>query len=321
MYGIWLEDGTVNLREDLPRPRIGSGEALVRILQAGICNTDLEMIRGYYAFTGVLGHEFVGVVEEGPAALRGQRVVGEINVFCGTCRACERGHGSHCENRTVVGIKGRNGAFAEYLTLPAANLHLVPESISDDAATFVEPLAAALRIQEQVTITPESRVLVVGHGKLGRLIVQTLALTGCRMQVAGRQRQKLVLPDSTSIDIELAEETPPGSFDIVVECTGDSTGFEVARRALRPRGHLVMKSTYAGQLEVDASALVVDEITLVGSRCGPFGPALRLLESGRVDVSSLIGARFSLRDGLQALERARLPGSLKVLIKTADSGP
>jgi len=295
------------------------GESLIRVLQAGVCNTDLEMVRGYYPFTGILGHEFVGIVAEGPRELTGQRVVGEINVSCDTCRACRRGHATHCENRTVLGIKGRNGAFAEYLTLPTANLHPVPDDISTDAATFVEPLAAALQIQEQVSITPGDRVLVVGSGKLGQLIAQILALTGCRLQVVGRRRQELRLPTSEHITVGLAKEMPLGVFDLVVECTGNADGFEIARRALRPRGTLVMKSTYAGRLELDVSALVVDEITLIGSRCGPFAPALRLLAERRIEVEPLIGARYPLRQGLQALDQARQPGGLKVLLEIADT--
>lgn len=320
MKALWLENRTLRFRDDLPVPRPAAGEALVRVLQAGICNTDLEMVRGYYPFTGVLGHEFVGVVEEGPANIVDQRVVGEINIACGNCPACHRGHRTHCETRQVLGLKGRNGAFAEYLTLPTANLHSVPESISTEAATFVEPLAAALRIQEQVAIGPDSRVLVVGNGKLGRLIAQTMALADCRLQIVGRRRQGLTLSDSKSIEVELSDDVPPASFDVVIECTGHTTGFDVARRAVRPRGQLVLKSTYAGQLELDISALVVDEISLVGSRCGPFAPALRLLAAGQIEVSPLIDARFPLRQGLEAMERARQPGSLKVMLEIADNG-
>jgi len=315
MQALWLEDRTLRWRDDLAVPRPAAGEALIRVLRAGICNTDLEMVRGYHPFTGILGHEFVGLVEEGPRALMSQRVVGEINISCGTCPACERGQGTHCARREVLGIRGRHGAFAEYLTLPAVNLHPVAKEISIDAATFAEPLAAALQIQEQVSIVAADRVLVVGNGKLGQLIAQTLALTGCQLEIVGRRRQELPLPNSESMPVRLTADVTPGSFDVAVECTGNSEGFGVARRSLRPRGQLIMKSTYAGRMELDASDLVVDEITLVGSRCGPFAPALRLLAEGRVDVSPLIGSRYPLHRGLEALEEARQPGALKVLLE------
>jgi threonine dehydrogenase-like Zn-dependent dehydrogenase len=314
MKALWLEDRTLRFRDDLAVPQPAAGEALIRVLRAGICNTDLEMVGGYYPFAGVLGHEFVGVVEEGPQDLEGQRVVGEINVSCGACPACERGHRTHCETREILGIRGRNGAFAEYLTLPVINLHPVPREISTDAATFAEPLAAALRIQDQVSIAAEDRVLVVGSGKLGRLIAQTLALTGCQLQVVGRRRQEIPLPGAESLNVESVAAVPAASFDVAVECTGNSEGFEIARRALRPRGRLVMKSTYAGRLELDVSTLVVDEIQLVGSRCGSFPPALRLLAAGQVDVMPLIGSRFPLHRGLEAVNAARQPGALKVLL-------
>lgn len=315
MKALWLENQSLRIRDDVPVPTPAADETLVRVLQAGICNTDLEMIRGYYSFAGVLGHEFVGVVAEGPPDLLGRRVVGEINASCGDCAACDRDDATHCENRTVLGIKDRNGAFAEYLTLPTANLHPVPESVSTDAATFVEPLAAALEIQEQVPIASEDRVLVVGSGKIGQLIVQTLLLTGCQLHVVGRRRRDLCLPKSQSIPVGLADDIPPRSFDIVVECTGNAGGFHIAQKAVRPRGVLVMKSTYSGRLEIEASALVVNEITVVGSRCGPFAPALRLLAERLVELKPLIGARFDLQDGLQAVEKARQPEALKVLLE------
>lgn len=293
MRGVWLEDRKLRLRDDLAQPA-RDGEVTVRVRMAGICNTDLEMVRGYYPFTGVPGHEFVGEVN-------GRRVVGEINAACGSCEACRAGRRTHCERRSVLGIIDRNGTFAEYLTLPAANLHDVPDRISDEEAVFVEPLAAALEIQEQITITPEDRVLLVGHGKLGRLIAQTLALTGCQLTVVGRND---AVPASLG-----------GRFDIAVECSGNPEGFATARNALRPAGTLVMKSTYAGNLNLNMSSLVVDEITLVGSRCGPFAPALELLASKRIDVSNLIHATYPLDDALAAFEHAQQPGVLKVLIR------
>lgn len=314
MQGLWLEEGRLSLRDDLPVPEAPPGEARVRVLAAGICNTDLELVRGYYPYRGVLGHEFVGVVEEGPRELRGRRVVGEINATCGGCRACRGGRPTHCEERTVLGIVGRDGAFAEYLTLPAGNLHPVPEGVATEAAVFTEPLAAALEVQQQVPVRPEDRVLVVGDGKLGQLIARTLALTGCDLTVLGHHRKKLALLENAGITTLEGDATPAAAWDLVVEATGSPAGFTVARRALRPRGTMVLKSTYAGELSFDASALVVDEITLVGSRCGPFAPALRLLARGRVDVSPLVHAAYPLAEALSAFDHARSPGVLKVLL-------
>jgi threonine dehydrogenase-like Zn-dependent dehydrogenase len=295
-------------------PELPPGEALVRVLLAGICNTDLELLQGYYPYAGVPGHEFVGVVESGPEQLVGRRVVGEINAVCGACPACTAGRRTHCERRTVLGIVGRNGAFADYLLLPSGNLHAVPDEVPTDAAVFAEPLAAALEIQEQVPIGPGVRVLVAGDGKLGQLIAQTLALTGCDLTVAGRRCEKLGLLAARGIRTMLPGEVADGAFDLAVECTGVPEGFAIARRALRPRGTMVMKSTYAGALTVDASSLVVDEITLVGSRCGPVIPALHLLAEGKVDTAPLVHARFQLRDYAAAFEVARRPESLKVLL-------
>lgn len=317
MRAIWLESGELSLRGDLPAPAAPDGEALVRVLTAGICNTDLELMRGYYPFRGVLGHEFVGVVEQGPPELRGRRVVGEINATCGDCERCRRGDASHCARRTVLGIAGRDGAFADFLVLPSANLHPVPDALPSERAVFAEPLAAALRIQEQIAIGSGDRVLVVGDGKLGQLIAATLALTGCDLLVLGRHERKLGLLGR--LGIATAVEPPPaGAFDVAVDCTGNPEGFAAARRGLRPRGVLAMKSTYAGELSLDASAVVVDELTLVGSRCGPFAPALALLAEGRVDPAPLVDATYSLDRGLAAFEHASRRGALKVLLRISD---
>jgi len=327
MIGLWLQNGELELRSDLPRPEPAAGEALVRVLQAGICNTDLELVRGYYPYEGILGHEFVGVVERAPAGYRhleGRRVVGEINAACGACPECDAGRSNHCENRTVLGIVDRDGAFAEYLTLPACNLHEVPHGLPDEAAVFTEPLAAALRIGEQVDPAGSENVLVVGDGKLGQLVARVLRLSTPYLCVAGRHTHKLALLADLGIDTVAVDDEPEGAlaralrrFDTVVECTGNPAGFALARRALRPRGTLVMKSTYAGKLTVDASALVVDEITLVGSRCGPFAPALELLATGAVHVEDLIADRYPLSAGLAAFEHARRRGTLKVLLQVA----
>jgi threonine dehydrogenase-like Zn-dependent dehydrogenase len=317
MRGLWLERQALRLREDLPAPAPAPGEARVRVIRAGICNTDLELVRGYYPFAGVPGHEFVGRVEGAPGAeeWQGRRVVGEINASCGRCPACAAGRRSHCERRTVLGIVNRNGAFAESLTLPVENLHEVPENLPDEIAVFTEPLAAALEIQEQVKIGPGDRVVVVGDGKLGNLVAQTLALTGCALLVIGRHRRKLALLADRGIATDVPDAIRPGGADVVVECTGNPEGFALARSAVRPRGTLVLKSTYAGTLALDMSRLVVDEITLVGSRCGPFAPALALLAERRVDVAPLVEARFPLDEALAAFEEAARPGVLKVLVE------
>ncbi len=303
MRALWLENRQLRLRDDVATP---TGEAVVRVLFAGICNTDIQLTRGYYPFTGIPGHEFVG-------HWNGKRVVGEINAVCGNCEACRSGRSTHCERRTVLGIKNRNGSFAEYLTLPIENLHEVSDAIATEEAVFVEPVAAALEIQQQVRITPDDRVLVVGDGKLGQLVAQTLALTGCRLTVLGRHRQKLALLQDRGI--ETVETPPTRKFDVVVECSGSPDGFFVARSALRPRGTLVMKSTYAGELTLNASSLVVDEITMIGSRCGPFAPALRLLAERSIDVRPLITETYPLDDALAAFEHAQRPGTLKVLVR------
>ena len=316
MIGLWLEERKLTLQSDLPRPEPAPGESLVRVLVAGICNTDIELTKGYYPFRGVLGHEFVGVVESGP--LTGKRVVGEINAACGACSRCRSGMRAHCGNRTVLGIAGRDGAFAEHLLLPSRNLHAVPDTLDSSTAVFTEPLAAALEIQEQVRVGEDDRVLVVGDGKLGQLIAQTLALAGCRLSVAGRHQNKLELLRRRGIAAVSAQEVGEGSFDLSVECTGSPGGFELARKALRPRGTLMMKSTYAGRLSLDAAPVVVDELTIVGSRCGPFAPAVDLLSCGAVDVAPLISDRLPIAEGLEAFKRATLPGTLKIHLDIAE---
>jgi threonine dehydrogenase-like Zn-dependent dehydrogenase len=314
MKALWLENNRVDLR-DVPRPS-HPGEALVRVRLAGICSTDLELVRGYYPYTGVLGHEFVGeVVSSDDEAWIGQRVVGEINATCGRCEACLNGRGSHCENRNVLGIVNRDGVFAEYTRLPLENLHPVPASVPDEMAVFAEPLAAALEIQEQVQVHPTDRVLLVGAGRLGQLIAQTLALTGCGLRVVARHEAQKSLLRARGIGLVSEEDVQPGRWDMVVEATGSPDGFALARRAVRPRGTLVMKSTYKGELRVDFSSVVVDEITIIGSRCGPFAPALRLMEQKMVDPTPLIAAEYRLEDGLRALDEAARPGVLKVTLK------
>ena len=314
MRALWLESRQLDVR-DVPIPDPPPGEALIRVLKAGVCNTDIELTRGYYPFSGILGHEFVGVVERGSERLNGKRVVGEINAVCGSCAACTAGRRTHCERRTVLGIVGRHGAFTEYLVLPVDNLHPVPDAVSTDAAVFTEPLAAALEVQQQLAVGPRDRVLVVGDGKLGQLVAQTLALTGCGLVVTGRHDAKLRLLAARGIDTRRDGAVEQGAFDVAVECTGNRDGFGIAQRALRARGTLVLKSTYAGALTLDASAIVVNELTLIGSRCGPFAPALELLANGRVSVEALIHARYPLERAVAAFEHAQRPGVLKVLVE------
>jgi 2-desacetyl-2-hydroxyethyl bacteriochlorophyllide A dehydrogenase len=313
---LWLQDRELSLR-DVPVPDAdGCGEALVRITLSGICGTDLELVRGYYPYTGVLGHEFVGEVVESPdAAWIGARVVGEINAACGTCPTCIANRPTHCEARTVLGIVARDGVHAEYARLPLANLHRVPDSVSDEAAVFAEPIAAAVEILAQVHIAPTDRVLLVGAGRLGQLVAQVLALTGARLDVVARHAaQRAILHGRGIATIEPADITGR-TYDVVVEATGSPSGLDLARTALRPRGRLVLKSTYAGDVTLDLSPFVVDEITIIGSRCGPFAPALRLLERNQVDPTPLIAERYRLADALVAMERAAERGVLKVLLQ------
>ena len=316
MQAIWLENRSVSLRA-VPEPEPGPDEALIDVLLAGVCATDLELIRGYYPYTGVLGHEFVGVVADAPGHPEwlGRRVVGEINAVCGDCPACRRGDRSHCRDRTVLGIVNRDGAFAKRLILPIENLHRVPDTVPDTAAVFAEPLAAAFEILEQVRIGSDQRVLLVGAGRLGQMIARVLYETGCDLTVLARypvQRELLAaagIPARGPDDHGLTND-----FDIVVEATGSQAGFQSARSHVRPRGTIVLKSTYRGSVQVDFSSMVVDEITLIGSRCGPFEPALKALAEKRVDPTPLIQAVHPLSEGLKALDNAGKPGVLKILI-------
>lgn len=319
MKAAWLEDLKLSFREERPIPLPGPDEALIRVRLAGICSTDLELCRGYYPYRGIPGHEFVGEVVEASSAPEwvGRRVVGEINLTCGKCPACRAGRPHHCESRTVLGIVQKDGAFAEFLTLPVRNLWEVPASIPDEMAVFSEPLAAALEIQEQVHVGPEMRVLVVGAGRLGQLIAQTLAVTGCDLKVAVRNERARQLLEARRITTIAGGEVQKGMADLVVEATGAPEGFMLARMAVRPAGTIVLKSTYAGSLDLNLSSIVVDEITLLGSRCGPFGPALQMMEQQQVDPRVLIDARYSLDQVVSAFEHAGQRGVLKVLLAPA----
>jgi alcohol dehydrogenase len=311
------------------------GEALVRVRLAGICNTDLELRRGYLGFRGVLGHEFVGdVVQASDPTWEGVRVVGDINAACYACATCRAGRHTHCPNRTTLGIAGRDGAFADFLLLPMANLYAVPQSVSDEIAVFAEPLAAACEIVEQINILPTDRVVVLGDGKLGLLVAAVLRLTGADLTLVGRSAAKVSIAEAWGIHVQRIEqgtrdETLSSSrtakrsierADKVIECTGSPDGFAEALQYVRPGGTLVLKSTYHGKVQVDMSAVVVDEITLVGSRCGPFAPALRLLETGLVDPTPLLSGMFPLSRGQSALDYAAERGVLKVLLRPDDHG-
>ena len=309
-------DGDLRLGEvDEPEPDMD--EALIRVSQAGICGTDLELVRGYADFAGVPGHEFVGVVEECETAPQwlGRRVVGEINVSCGHCRRCNEGSPTHCERRTVLGIRGRPGAFAPFIALPVANLHEVPPAVPDDKAVFTEPIAAAYRIAQQVEIDGRDSVAILGDGRLGLLTAMVLAPTGCRLTVIGRHPHKLALAEDIGATIRRSDDIPPAHFDVVVEATGRPTGLAAALGAVRPRGVVVLKSTFADPPPVDVTRLVIDEIELVGSRCGPFEPALEALADGIVDPTPLIDDRYPLEDAVEAFAHAARPGTLKVLLK------
>lgn len=302
---------------DIEKPR-NPDETLVRVLLSGICNTDLEIARGYGKFNGTLGHEFVGVVEKSSdRKLVGRRVVGEINAGCGECERCRGGDPRHCPNRTVLGIAGRDGAHAEFLQLPRINLITVPESIPDEHAVFTEPLAAACGILERVTITKTDRVAVIGDGKLGLLCAQVIALTGAQTLMIGKHPAKLRIAERRGIEAV----TPPQAtnrqrqFDVAVEASGAPSGFKLALNLLRPQGKLVLKSTFHGATEIDAARIVVDEISIVGSRCGRFAPALNLLKKEAIDVDSLVSEEYPLRDGAHAMSRARVKGVLKVLLR------
>lgn len=316
MKALRFENQQLKLAE-VPIPQ-REDEALVRVTTAGICNTDLEIVRGYAGFHGTIGHEFVGIVEASPDPSQiGWRVVGEINAGCGRCDLCRIGDARHCPQRTVLGIVGRDGAFAEYLTLPTVNLLRVPDAVSDAQAVFTEPLAAACEILEQVAIAATQRVAVIGDGKLGLLIARVLATTGCDLVLIGKHAKKLALAAKAGIKtIELAQlqVNPNRRFDFVVEASGATAGLQLALSLVKPRGAIILKSTFHGAVQLDTSRIVVDEISIIGSRCGRFEKALDLLATGQVDVESLIAAEYPLSEGIVAMQQAEKAGRLKVIL-------
>ena len=315
MKATCFDGKNMNYDNNYPNPK--PGEVLVRVNLAGICGTDLEILDGYMAYDGILGHEFVGTVEKSENSdLIGKRVVGEINAGCGTCESCEKGMARHCPNRTVLGILKRDGAFAEFLSLPEKNLHVIPDSITDEQAVFVEPLAAAFEIKEQVTLQPQWSVAVVGDGRLAQLIIQVLKLTCPNLTCFGRHASKLESLVNSGIKIKIGiESSDEQSFDLVVEATGSNSGFVDTMKLIKPRGTVILKSTIVSRESLDLTPTVVNEITLIGSRCGLFKPAIDALASGIVSVDSMIDFTFPLENYSEAIEHAKKPDTLKVFLK------
>jgi alcohol dehydrogenase len=311
---VWDKSLTFNPRR--PDPPAADGDTLVRIRQAGICATDLEIAKGYMGFHGILGHEFIGLVtESSDKTLLGQRVVGEINLACGRCDLCLAGLATHCRNRRVLGILNHDGAFADFIRLPAANCHILPDTVDDDAAVFVEPLAAAIQVLKQVKFDGRKWVTVLGDGRLGLLTAQALRNAGCPVRVIGKHADKLALCEKWQIRSRpLSEIVPRHDQDVVVDCTGSSGGLELALQMVRPRGTVVLKTTVAGAKPMNLAPLVIDEINVVGSRCGPFRDAIRALAEKQVDVDSLIHRRLKIEQGVEAMDLAARPGVLKVML-------
>ena len=317
MRALNWDGARLHLDPAYPRPAARGESALVRVRLAGICSTDLQILKGYMGFRGVPGHEFIGEVEDGPPRLLGRRVVGEINFACGECALCARGWRPHCERRRVMGIVGADGAFAEYVEVPAANLHVVPETVADEEAVFTEPLAAAFEILEQLGEVAGEEAVVFGDGKLGLLCAQVLRLAGARVSVVGRHPRKLGVASRMGLRaVSLSEwRREPRAADLAVEATGSAGGLPLALDCVRPRGKLVLKSTLADEHTLSLARLVINEITVVGSRCGPFAPALRALAEGNVAVRPLVESVYPLEQGIAALEHAGRPGTLKVLLR------
>ena len=324
MIAAWIDGGRVRVRDDVPRPSPEPGEAIVRVLMAGICGTDLELLRGYRDFSGIPGHEFVGRVEEGPSEWVGARVVAEINITCRSrgseppCFPCANERLTHCLRREAIGIRGRDGAFAEWLRVPVPNLHRVPEPLPDEVAVFAEPVAAACRVLRQIERDIErsrmTRALVVGAGRLGQLVARVLARRLPQLEVAGRSERSMARARAAGLATVSAAAVEAAAYDLVVDCSGAPAGFEVARRAVRPRGTMILKGTHKNELAVDISSIVVDEIRLLGSRCGSFDDALSALERREFEVRDLIDDRLPLSAAPEAFDRAAEAGVAKVLL-------
>ncbi len=309
-------DGSLHHDARRAEPQPAEGEALVAVRLAGICSTDLEIVKGYMGFRGILGHEFVGTVARGSKHWRGKRVVAEINCVCGRCEMCQGGLSNHCRKRTVLGIAGRDGAFADLVAVPERNLHEVPATVTDEQAVFVEPLAAAFQVIKQLPIEKRMRVAVVGSGRLGLLIAQALRLTGCQLEVIGRNPLTLDFCDRKGIQARsVSEVVPREDRDVVIEATGSPDGFALATKLVRPRGTIVLKSTYAGGATLNLAPLVINEVTLLGSRCGPFPDAINALARRQVDVETMISRTLPLSRGQEAFDLAADPRNIKVLLK------
>ena len=315
MKATYFDGKQIILDKNFPDPQ--SDETLVRVNLAGICGTDLEILDGYMEYRGILGHEFVGtVVKSRNHMMVGKRVVGEINAGCGECDSCMGGMERHCPSRTVLGILKRNGAFAELLSLPEKNLHVIPESISDEQAVFVEPLAAAFEIKEQVSLNPEWTVAVVGDGRLAQLIIQVIKLTCSNITCFGRHESKLEGLVQSGIKIKIGiESTDEQQFDLVVEATGSNSGFVDVMKLVKPRGTVILKSTIASRENLDLTPTIINEITLIGSRCGLFKPAIDALASKKISVDSMIDSTFPLEKFEDAITFAKTSNALKVFIK------
>lgn len=315
MRALYCDPSGLTLRSDYPKPAPPSGESLVRVTLAGICGTDLEIARGYMEYQGVPGHEFVGVVvHSARAELIGQRIAGEINASCNTCDSCRAGLGRHCSHRTVLGILGRDGAFADFLTLPDRNLVALPPTLSDHAAVFIEPLAAAYEILEQSSLEHNEKIAILRDGRLGALVALALIAEGYSPLLAGHHKAKLEFLSTLGIKVELEQSLKPG-FATVIDCTGRAAGISRALALVRPRGRIILKTTAASGVPFNPAPLVINEITLLGSRCGRFGPALASLESGRVDPRPLISATFPLDKAIDAFAAAGVSGNFKCLLR------
>lgn len=315
MNAIFVESGKVALRV-VEKPAPAAGEVIIAVRLAGICSTDLEIIKGYGGYSGIIGHEFVGTVVEGSRALNGKRVVAEINCVCGKCDMCLGGLSTHCRRRTVLGISGRPGAFAEFVCLPERNCIEVPASVSDEEAVFAEPLAAAIQVTRQVKLDARASVAVLGTGRLGLLVAQVLANTPCKLTAIGRNPATLGLLDRKRIrNMNIREVNQWGDYDVVVECTGSPEGLPLAAKLVRPKGAIVLKTTCADRGPLDLTEIVVNEVTLIGSRCGPMHDALAMLAAKKVDVAGMVHRTFPLADADKALALAAEPGTLKILLK------
>lgn len=313
MKAVLLDERGVSVAADYPEPTLEADEVLVEVRKAGVCETDLQLVRGYMGFRGVLGHEFVGEAKTGP--LTGRRVVGEINCHCRKCDYCRRGLGRHCPHRSVLGILHHDGAFAEKIAVPQANLHEVPDSIPDEEAVFVEPVAAAFEIPAQLKLTGREQVVVLGDGRLGNLCGQVLKSLGCAVLVVGKHTEKLAVLRQLGLQtVRLDQLEVAKRADLVVDCTGSTDGLPLALQLVKPRGTVVLKTTVAGDHRLCLAPLVIDEITLLGSRCGPFEPAIEALATGAVKVAPLIHSRYPLDEAAAALAEAAAPGVFKVLL-------